>query len=370
MPAPPPRGAGRWRRLWVLVAAAGGPALPRCAALSLGLTPEVPPKSVADQRGAELIGAAAGLAQRLGLNTHLSSKEISAMVENYNRSLADEVASRTFPAVEQRLPMIYLHVHKSLGTWMCRMARAQNASRPGDVDCATHDDWIWAKKSWDWYDRENTCSRRVQEIRENGWTFLEIERWVDFHDDSLHGDWCPEDAFYTMILRDPMERAQSQMYANMQSWAQVRAWLAEGESWPSPFNYVHSHIPFDNFYVRTLCGRTCHFLEAGGITRAHLALAKSRLEQLDAVMTTEDLLTQLSQLTAITGWRPATKAQAGSVVHNTKCAAGTSRLATDECRAFRLPADGMEQMRAANRLDLELYEFAKQVAKQKTDALL
>ncbi|CAK0799674.1 unnamed protein product [Prorocentrum cordatum] len=370
MPAASPRGAGRWPKLWLLAAAAVGPALPRGSALSVELAPEVPPQSDVDQWGAELIGAGAGLAHRLGLDAHLSFKEVAAMVGNYNRSLAEAVASRAPPSTEQRLPMVYLHVHKSLGTWMCKMARAQNASRPGDADCATHDDWIWAKKSWEWYDFDNTCSRRVKEIQENGWTFLEIERWVDFQDDSLHGDWCPEDAFYTMILRDPMERAQSQMYANMQSWASVRAWLAEGESWPTPYNYLHSHIPFDNFYVRTLCGRTCHFLEAGGITHAHLELAKSRLQQLDAVMTTEDLLTQLSQLTAITGWRPATKAQAGSVVHNTKCAAGTSRLATDECRAFALPPSAMEQMRDANRLDLELYEFAKQVAKQKTDALL
>lgn len=356
---------------WLVAASASALALmPRCSALVLDPMAMDDPSGDDDDVRSELLGtqqAAQMLVTRLGLHSELSPEELYDMMHKYNRTYELALSSRASQK-NGRLPMVYLHVHKSLGTWMCKMAKLHDASVPQDADCATHDDWIWADRSWRWYDLENTCSRRTSEIRQNKWTFLEIERWIDFQDDSIHGDWCPEDAFYGMIMRDPIERAQSQMYANLQTWQEVRHWLGGREEWTNPQGYVRSHIPYDNYFVRTLCGRECHFLPPGEVTRAHLRKAKRRLEQLDMVMTVDDMLTQLPQLTVLTGWKPATQAEAEHVIHNSRCS--TMRINMTECQAFHLPDNGREWMKAVNALDIELYEFAKTVAKQKTDALL
>jgi len=290
----------------------------------------------------------------------LYEDELAAMTSHFGRP-EGEVARLLHVALNQDSlkPLMFVHVHKSLGTWMCSIAKVSGASSADGPDCSELEDNCWASSA---FGSKSTCAARMQQLSAHNWTFYEIERWIDFSEDA--GDWCPEDLSYAIIMRHPLKRAASQMTANSQTIDDVKGWFEAPRVFNHREGFVYSHVSYDNFYVRTLCGIECFFLPPGTITETHLEEAKRRLEELDAVLIVEDLLTQLVQLESLTGWTGLHKF-AGQVVHNDACADGGP-----ECAKFFMTVKAEAFLRSHNQLDVELYQYAAGVASRKTAALL
>lgn len=295
--------------------------------------------------------------------------ELEAMSRSYrlaSTATPDLRASFRKKILRTRKAMVFLHVHKSLGTWMCTNARANGATTPmQDIDCAEPGDMVWSAKTWDFFN-ENSCYERTYLVRSNNYTFHEIERWIDFRKEP-YGDFCPSQLIYSIVIRDPVKRIQSQMAANRADFAQVSDWLQSGQAIPEPNGmlFMFSHVPYDNFYIRTLCGRDCYFLAPGQITREHLERAKAQLDQIDVVMIGEHFLTDLMQLEQAMGWH--VQEQAAVQVHNTGC---VPPLVDPNCTRFSLQKDETEFLRRQNALDYEFYHYARALAGRRNCAVL
>jgi hypothetical protein len=286
--------------------------------------------------------------------------EVAAMKSHFRRPGA-ESARLIHVAQDQNSlkPLMFIHVHKSLGTWMCFVVKhAGGSSVIGNPDCTMPEDSCWSSSA---FGSKSTCAARMQQFNANHWTFYEIERWLDFADDA--GDWCPEDLSYAIILRDPVKRAASQMSANHQTMDDIKGWFDSPVVFDRRQGFISSHVSYDNFYVRTLCGVECFFLPPGALSAEHLEKAKGRLEKLDAVLMVDDLLTHVVQLDAITnltGLQDYSK----YVVHNNACTYGGS-----DCAKFIMTEEDEAFLRSRNQLDVELYQHAAEVASRKMDAL-
>jgi len=227
-----------------------------------------------------------------------------------------------------------------------------------DPDCAEFADTCWASSD---FNSRSTCGARVQQFKRRNWDFYEIERFVDFTEGA--GDWCPREMSYAIIMRDPIKRAASQMTANQQTIDDIRGWFRTPTVFRHRSGYIRSHIPYDNFFVRTLCGLDCFFLPPDALDGEHLETAKRQLAKFDAVLTADNLLTQLVQLEALTGWR-GLQASATRVVHNNGCAKGGP-----QCARFAMSQADVRFLQEHNRLDLKLYDYAAEVAREKTTRL-
>lgn len=255
-------------------------------------------------------------------------------------------------------PILFIHVHKSLGTWACRVARLAGATAPEGGDCNQLTDGPWHHKDFTFFDNENTCNARQKLNKDNGFNFEEIERHVDFSG----GDICPQDMTSAVIFRTPIARIKSQMMANQQTWDLVQNWLKKKEDLAHAHSFIATHIPYDNFYIRTFIERG-FFLGSGKITREHLEVAKRNLAKIDVVIDANNLLTQITQLEALAGSEM--QQSASKQIHNSNCVDTTK----PQCTEYALPADAEKLLKEINALDQEFYEFACKLAKTKTELL-
>merc|ERR1711908_157573 len=128
-------------------------------------------------------------------------------------------------------------------------------------------------------------------------SFSMLERDID------EDDFC-DDALVAIMLRDPVASAKSTMQANHFDTEKVKEVLTSGVVKPLPHDgclpewdtYQH----FDNFVTRSLGGG--YSAAPGKVTRAHLELAKKRLQKMQVVLILEELQQHLPQLNVALQW--------------------------------------------------------------------
>lgn len=290
-------------------------------------------------------------------NFELSAAEFNTMKKNFKPKLNN----MHMKAPGEKKPVLFIHVHKSLGTWACAAFRHAGGVAPQGGDCSLLEDTPWHQKDFEYFDKENTCDARTQMANTNGWKFEEIERNIEFEG----GDICPASMSTAVIFRNPVDRIKSQMMANHHQWAQISDWLRYGTSdLEHAHSWFQSHVGYDNFYIRSFIGRD-FFLGTGKITRQHLEKAKQNLAKVDAVIDAADLLTQVVQLEALTGLEM--QQMSSTQVHNDGCVPYNDGTLKPECKSYVLPAEAEQQLKNINALDQEFYEYAQQLAKEKTE---
>ena len=199
--------------------------------------------------------------------------------------------------------------------------------------------------------RALSCAAREAHLAKHCIQFFGAERWLD---DEL----CPDRFLYLTVLRDPIRRIESNCrYERIQP-RDALDWLQNTSYFPEETRVYEGTAAVDNFYVRSLCGPRVFHLPAGTLTDAHLADAKRRLGVFEALLILEEYELGLPQLEALLGWkRPKDKKDA-----HRSFGPGDSTIAfTPEQR--RTLAD-------RNRLDIELYAYAKRRSRAITAACL
>jgi hypothetical protein len=153
----------------------------------------------------------------------------------------------------------------------------------------------------------------------------------------LH-EWLPRPSVYVTVLRDPVERTLSH-YSRARSRGRTEGLgLAE-------FLDAGLRIDLDNGQTRWLSGTP--YVAPGEVTPDMLAAAKANLETFAAVGIQESFEESLVLIARALGWRKS-------------LAYRSANLTPGRSRVEDLPASDLEALRRSNRLDEELYAFARE----------
>ena len=201
-----------------------------------------------------------------------------------------------------RLPVVFVHMHKSGGTVMCHLAYDNGEQLRKDwvsQNCNDPQEDIAQLKLGD----STSCETRIR--RAANVSYQSLERWLDHQ-------LCPGNFQYATLLRDPFDRmvanfnfaGRKMAYAKAISVDDVMRWTTPGQvSFVRGQQLLDASMPaYDNFYIRVLCGPDVYLLPAGAIRREHLEWAKARLDQFSVVMTHENITRHARQLTSRFGW--------------------------------------------------------------------
>lgn len=211
-----------------------------------------------------------------------------------------------------RKPVMWVHMHKAAGTFMCVCAgrAGENVVNPNDGTCNSkvlHDtffpDGLLSSA------QHNNCKDRTTYIRQNNFTWSQIEHEVS------KGDFCKIDFIYGIMLRETISRLTSYVNWNTQK---IHGYLYQQflkcienrdisicPTFPDATdNYNFGYREYDNFAVRTLGGYSTMQLPPGGVTVKHFDEAVSLLNQFDIILPLEQLDIEpfTSKMDASIGW--------------------------------------------------------------------
>lgn len=250
--------------------------------------------------------------------------------------------------------VLHMHVHNSAGSFLCAVAwrLGGESCRRGLLNCnlarGLFDDgpFTEAGKS------NRTCEDRRTEMDVQQVTFSMLERWID----QDAGDWCPNDFVYTIIMRDPIARARTTIRMNLEGKEErVFGWLTESNP-AQRHGWLSSYAAYNDLVVRLLNGPEVMLMPRGALNASHLERAKQRLQDFDVVMTIPSLPSDWWQLVDKLGWRPTPNPFDAPVMIARPPLQASSQLQT--------------LLEEHNKLDLELYAFAVQLAEARTRAAM
>eukprot|EP00929_Paragymnodinium_shiwhaense_P020196 TRINITY_DN13532_c0_g1_i1.p1 TRINITY_DN13532_c0_g1~~TRINITY_DN13532_c0_g1_i1.p1 ORF type:complete len:385 (+),score=117.71 TRINITY_DN13532_c0_g1_i1:71-1225(+) len=235
----------------------------------------------------------------------------------------------------------WLHLHNYGGSFIC-----QEAVRQGERTTGFNCNWENCSQQTGTFD----CETKARSER---YTFNMLERNLQ------PSDVC-SDAISGTMLRDPLAGMQSTMIANHFDKAAILDILRTGNGaeaanhslcLPAWDTYQH----FDNFATRSISGA---YLKAPGeLTKDDLEAAKQRLRDMDVVMILEELGDHVPQLSTKFGW------DTSHIQSKKKFNSWRPGITAKS----RLEDGDKDFLRQVNALDYELYEFAKSLAREKTE---
>jgi hypothetical protein len=364
------------------------------AQMALGLAPSFwmmdPMKDDFGCRGSQVVFQTKGqntscLVQKANDSFSLGENyKVKTHLEENKRPLADLITHEDdvnsvlqVRAYQSRKRVLHVHIHNSAGTWMCDHARSVGEKttawpfncnlnwsvginkhgkhgvnktiqvNPDGPFTAIHDNL------------QISCASRMAEMAKEGVTFSMIERWLNF----AHGDWCPNNFLYSIILREPVARAKTTFRLTLRNdpgslLRILTSSLRSNDSVPDN-PWIYSHAAFSNLMVRTLNGPAVMALPIRALKSEHLQIAKDRLRRFDVVLAAPTLYTDIIQMKNLAGWEFQEQRQvytrnsgAGKRTTNTNMTQELGRLLVEH-----------------NQLDQELYEFGVELARARTAAV-
>lgn len=253
-------------------------------------------------------------------------------------------------------PIIHLHLHNSAGSTFCSIGNiAGERVNLGYDNCNLR----WNKSHF--YDgpfgnisESPSCQTRLLQMSKENVSMSMIERYMNF----AEGDWCPTLFHYSVILRNPTDRAMTTLRINGRNDSQKAMQLLTtvGNRTVSK-DWLHSHATYNDFTVRSLNGPEVMALPVGAVTREHLETAKDRLKLFDVVIDLDNAGTDRIQLTDKFGWP----------YHWLGAAFKYNPRGN---KVANVPPDLAELLRVNNRLDMELYEFGRELAANRSRAAM
>merc|ERR1719188_164017 len=135
----------------------------------------------------------------------------------------------------------------------------------------------------------------------------------------------------------------------------VVGWLTESNP-DQRHGWLFSYAAYNDLVVRLLNGPEVMLMPRGALNASHLERAKQRLQEFDVVMTIPSLPSDWWQMVDKLGWRPTPNPFDTPVV-----------LARHH---FQVSSQIQTLLQEHNKLDLELYAFAVQLAEARTRAVM
>jgi len=251
------------------------------------------------------------------------------------------------PRRRRERPVVFVHVHKAAGSFMCGMASLNNERivEPG-VNCnwVLHDDF---KQMGDGV--RVTCEERAEQFSNVSWAHIEREFTVH--------DFCPQHFDYVTVLREPAGLVQSEVNFRNFSVSELEASLSCTKGLePCDESHKDDNVPLwkflDNFQVRMLGGMETWQLPPGGVLPEHKDRVVSLLERFYRVIPFDRLKSSPTLLKSSFGWSTdqlAQKDPMGDWERN------PLNPAVRPCN-LTLSAAQIQRVQRASQLDAELYE--------------
>ena len=282
-----------------------------------------------------------------------------------------------------RKPVVWLHLHKAAGTWICVEAQAQREHlvRP-EANC-NPSQLQDGPVSMGVQRHRLTCSMRANVYRQQGATWAHIEREVDREELS-----CRAHFTYGVALRDPESLMASVVtharfnLTRLLPWLRVQvkpgATTTRPPRWRRPCcgldlsaserrtcirecaHAHHGHFSwqhFDNFVVRSLNGFSGYWVPPGMVNRTHFEHAKEVLAAFDIVLRTESLDTDYAQLVGLLGWQRRNESMRAQ---NARAHGTLSKLVH--------PRASYRWLQSLNSWDAALFQYGAGVAASRSDA--
>mmetsp|Transcript_49004 Transcript_49004/g.116573 ORF Transcript_49004/g.116573 Transcript_49004/m.116573 type:complete len:402 (-) Transcript_49004:63-1268(-) len=294
--------------------------------------------SVAKDASPSTATAAAGEALLQVSGTEAAAGEVAADKKDLRKGL------------RHRKPIFWVHLHNFAGTYICQEAHKQGEKTPpeptGWPGCLMPNEGCSQLPGLN----RSHCNKRLVK----GYTFSMAERDVDDRDLNC------ESMMTGTMLRDPVVAAQSTLRSNHFNKTELMQVLRSGvvselthtECLPWWDSYHH----FDNFATRTLGGGYSVGLRQ--VTEAHLEKAKKRLRNMDVVVILEDLEAHMPQFEHVFGWEVSQMTPHHKL--NAHCDPAQESFSEEETA----------YLKQLNSFDYLLYEFAKELAANRTSAAL
>jgi hypothetical protein len=159
----------------------------------------------------------------------------------------------------------------------------------------------------------------------------------------------PAKAMHITVLREPIARLISYYYYIRTSEPHyLHDWVVNEDVPLHTFFESKPTMEIDNLHLRFLCSTDCSNVPIGGCTREMLEEAKDNLKNKFAVVGLQEYFPQSLELTAKTmGWSKITNPEINRAPERAKSAESDAKT--------------LKLIRSMNELDIELYEFAKEL---------
>lgn len=230
--------------------------------------------------------------------------DLGALVETgddsnrFSFNLGNQQSKRNVGKINRDKPMLWLHIHKAGGTFMCEMAQlaGEHVVRPNE-NCNLVDRDGYHQSGRPEY--SISCQERVELFSREHFSWGAIEREL------FASDHCWDDFKFGTLLRDPGALILSFLNAehdvNGEFFASLK--LALDSPTPAGPHQWPNWKMYDNFQTRLLS--SSFDVPAGRINQTHLDAAKQLLDDhFDVVACLEDLPRLRSTFFSSLGWRP------------------------------------------------------------------
>jgi len=245
-----------------------------------------------------------------------------------------------------RKPIIWVHIHKAAGTFMCWLA-----SRAGESVVRPN-----ANCNWNVYDgvmdtgpraSPPTCLSRTHYFESGGYTYGQVERELKPADLGCAG------FNYGVLLREPIDLIHSTLQFEAANYGgagkgvlnqllhQLKAPRPCYSGQPTGQNKAAAWKTLDNFQVRLLAN--AFHVPAGQLAQEHLDQARKRLDTFQVVARVEDLATRGAEMFGALRW----PSYLSSHIRTKKNSAAHDWL--------HITADEAAWLRKVNHLDIQLF---------------
>lgn len=275
----------------------------------------------------------------------------------FNRRTPVAKMPAEFEIVPRERPLMWVHIHKAGGTFMCAMAQlaGEKVTEPSDGSC----NWLWHDQYRDSGEKETvSCEDRIAFFRNPSRNFT----WSQLEREFASADRCWDDFDYGVMLREPIALLESEVNYHPGCWflgqpcgggpqdpakflRKFEATLAEPPE-PPGLDQFPMWKYFDNIQVRLLAPALD--VSAGQLNETHLQAAKDSLEKFKVVVRLEDFPTQGAKVFEKLGWHPYMMSHVGEPVNENV-----------KGHNYRFSEDEAKWLRYVNRYDLELWESFK-----------
>jgi len=279
-----------------------------------------------------------------------------------------------------RKQVSWLHMHKFGGTFMTKMARLQGETFPlSSINANWMPDFCSTPRGL----RVLCAERTGVSSSSSHISWSAMERELD------EGDFC-EDALVGTILREPLGALQSVLSHDQFDRKAILETLrncyeaapAKHFMYQPPADFISNaskclpewdtYHHFDNFATRTLGG--AYMAPPCGIDRSHLEVAKNQLRRMDVVMILEELGSHLPQLkdifrwnmTLVQPWKKINRKPGQKPKHVPENLPAQTTTPKPKIKTPPFTSEDMQFLKQSNAIDLELYEFALSLARNKT----
>jgi len=271
----------------------------------------------------------------------------------------------------KRQPIMWFHIHKSAGSLMCDEAKhmGEQIVQPSQF-CASNVFHDWTVPGDEgWYTLQQTllaqssgqtCADRASMFHDE-FTWNSIERQLDT------GDLCFNKFIYATVLREPIDRAESQVnYEYPQNTDEIIHCLDEavkantGETPPClmpamsnaepPVSKHFGWLFLDNYAIRLLGGVDTMMLPPGGVNSSHLLNAISVLSQFNLVIPFDELHSEgaNADMDRVLGWHPRESVEVRVTSHEK-----------------RFTQEERQLLRSINKFDMALYNHFREEFKHR-----